>query len=56
MYGHTFPEKDWKYMRGIVPELLEELSRRNNDVLRTILYSTRLTENEKRREIFSAVR
>lgn len=50
------PERDWKYLRSIFPELLEELSRRINDEVRTALSASETTENEKRHLVYQIVR
>ncbi|HEY1110945.1 MAG TPA: hypothetical protein VGE76_19985 [Opitutaceae bacterium] len=51
-----FPERDWKYLRSIEAELLEALSRRNNDELRKLLAEEGKSENEKRRAVFPLLR
>jgi hypothetical protein len=50
------PESDWKYLRSISDEMREECSRRGNDQIRTILVRTDISENEKRRLVYDAVR
>ena len=50
-----FPERDWKYLRSIHDEMLEELSRRTNDEIRRVLASADLSEDEKRRSIYDIV-
>ena len=49
------PERDWKYLRSIQPEMLEELSHRICDEVRDVLAATRLSETEKRRKIYGIV-
>ncbi len=53
---NSFAERDWKYLRSIEAELLETLSRRNNDELRKLLAEDGKSESEKRRAIFRLVR
>lgn len=52
---NSFSERDWKYLRSIEAELLETLSRRNNDELRKLLAEEGKSENEKRRAILRLV-
>ena len=49
------PERDWKYLRSIFDEMLEELSRRINDEVRQVLARPDLSENEKRRRVYDVV-
>lgn len=48
-------EPDWKYLRSIEEEMLEELSRRINEEVRRVLGKTDISEYEKRGEIFGIV-
>lgn len=48
-------EKDWKYLSCIRPQLLEELSKRINNDVRSVLEDSSLTENDKRREIYKLI-
>jgi hypothetical protein len=50
------PERDWKYLRSIQPEMLEELSRRINDEVRALLARGDLSEREKRAELYGLVK
>ncbi len=49
------PERDWRYLRSIQTEMLEELSRRINDEVRTVLAQTAVSEKEKRGKIYGVV-
>lgn len=51
----TIPERDWKYLRSLHDELLNELSQRINDGLRTLLNRDNLSENEKRMKAYDLV-
>ncbi len=48
-------EKDWKYLSKLKPELLEELSRRINDELRTLLQRTGISEYDLRGMVYDLV-
>lgn len=52
---HDFPESDWRFLRSIQAEMLEELSSRINKEVASILASTGLSENEKRGRVYGAV-
>jgi hypothetical protein len=49
------PEHDWKYLRSIQTEMLDELSSRINDEVRTMLARGDLSENEKRLSVYDIV-
>lgn len=51
----TISEKDWRYLRSVQAEMLDELSRRINDEVRRVLVSADFTENEKRGKIYEVV-
>lgn len=48
-------ERDWRYLRSIFEEMVEELSRRLNDEVRATLARSDLSENEKRRAVYDLV-
>jgi hypothetical protein len=48
-------ERDWRYLRSIFDEMLNELSRRLNDEVRATLARSDLSENEKRRAVYDLV-
>ena len=48
-------ERDWKYLRSIKDEMLEELSKRINDEIRQVLARAALSENEKRNKTYELV-
>ncbi len=50
-----FPEKDWKYLSKLRPELLEELSRRITDELRALLQTPGISENDRRSRVYDLV-
>ena len=50
------PERDWRYLRSLHDEMLEELSRRINDEVRRVLARADLSENEKRGKAYEIVR
>jgi hypothetical protein len=49
-------EADWKYLRSIMPELVETFSRKHCDRLREILADTTLSENDKRHDCYQFAR
>jgi len=49
------PERDWKYLSSIKGQMLEDLSRRINDEVRRILGNQKISEDEKRRKVYSLV-
>ena len=49
------PERDWKYLRSIQAELLEELSRRSNDAIKKIFDRHGVSEMEKRQLVYDSV-
>lgn len=49
------PERDWKYLSSLRPELLEELSRRINEAASNVLADTSLSQNDKRLKLFTLV-
>ncbi len=50
------PERDWIYLRELRPKLLEVLSRRINDEVRSALAAPNMTEDEKRHIVYELVK
>ncbi len=49
------PEKDWKYLSKLKPELLEKLSRGINNELRALLHRPGIGENDLRGMVYDLV-
>ena len=52
---HDIPERDWRYLRSIQPEMLEELSGRILDEITSFIAAVGPTKAEKRRKLYDIV-
>jgi hypothetical protein len=52
MNRRDIPESDWKYLRSIMPEMLESLCKRVNNKASKIITNSQLSEHERFQRLF----